>query len=123
MQFNLLGIPGISVVFPGWHWKCTQGQDTYPDRLSTHPRGWASAVSNRARQAHGCPSPRPIMEDHSNDLDDISTNAEFEESIVQLIRSAYQNNVNFEGSWEVRNGPAAPDWEVLIHKLAKQDGD
>lgn len=63
------------------------------------------------------------MEEHSNDLDDVSTVTEFEESIVQLIRSAYENNVNFEGSWEVRNGPEAPDWEVLVHKLAKQHGD
>lgn len=63
------------------------------------------------------------MDETSTNLDDVSTAAEFDELIGQLVRSAYENGVNFEGGWEIRNRAEVPDWEVLIHELAKQDGD
>lgn len=63
------------------------------------------------------------MDDHTTDIDDVGTEAEFEEYIRRLIRTAYENGVDFEGSWDIRNGKSLPDWEVMVHKLTKQGGD
>ncbi|MDR5656390.1 hypothetical protein RH831_04245 [Halodesulfurarchaeum sp. HSR-GB] len=63
------------------------------------------------------------MDENSTSHDGISTAEELEESLVQLLRSAYENGVSIETSYEIRNGQAVPDWEVLIHKLAKKGPD
>jgi hypothetical protein len=51
---------------------------------------------------------------------EITTEAEFEAAIERLFRSAHENGVRIEGGWTVRNGKPLPDWEAVIHELAKE---
>jgi hypothetical protein len=58
-----------------------------------------------------------------NDPDggDITTEAEFEAALDRLLDSATSNGLDPRGSWVYRNGKAAPDWEVMVLELQKED--
>lgn len=58
---------------------------------------------------------------HPDDAADISSQEEFERVLFRILRAAHENDVDPRGSWVSRNGPSAPDWEVLITTLAKRD--
>lgn len=51
---------------------------------------------------------------------EITTTAEFEETLGSLLLNAIANDVNPQGAWEYRNGTQVPDLEVLVSELASQ---
>lgn len=50
---------------------------------------------------------------------DVSTEAEFDSALQQLLLSAVRNGLDLQGAWEYRNGQTYPDYEVLITELSK----
>lgn len=53
---------------------------------------------------------------------EITTVAEFERALGSMLLNAVGNDVDPRGAWEYRNGPRAPDLEVLVSELAVQGG-
>ena len=50
----------------------------------------------------------------------ITTADEFNESLTDLMRTAYENGVDVEGGWECRNRTENPDWDVVILEITKK---
>lgn len=50
----------------------------------------------------------------------ISTDAEFDSALQELLLSALEKGLALEGAWDYRNGQPYPDLEVLITELSKQ---
>jgi hypothetical protein len=51
-----------------------------------------------------------------------STEAEFSDRLVRLIRGAHANGVEVGGAWADRNpDPDIPDWGVEIYEVARPD--
>lgn len=50
--------------------------------------------------------------------DEISTAKEFEAALGRVILAALENDVDPRGAWELRNGEAGSDVEVMIVELA-----
>lgn len=49
------------------------------------------------------------------------TSAEaFREALGEMLRSAHTNGIEVRGGWELRNGPALPDWEAVVVEMEKQ---
>ncbi|MFB6362423.1 MAG: hypothetical protein ABEH59_14030 [Halobacteriales archaeon] len=64
-----------------------------------------------------------MTRDETDALDgEITTEAEFERTLECLLLNAVGNDVDPQGAWEYRNGPRAPDLEVLVSELAGQGG-
>jgi len=61
----------------------------------------------------------PTSSDRSDD--GVQTAADLDAKLTALLREAYANGVEVQGSWVVQNEAATPDWEVLVTKLAKED--
>lgn len=58
----------------------------------------------------------------SSPFDDaITTEAELDTALKHLLVSAFENGVDPEGSWVIRNGASMPDWEIYVSELAKQE--
>lgn len=55
--------------------------------------------------------------------DDITTQDEFDAALGQLLAHATRIDIDPRGSWIYRNGQNAPDWEVMVYELEKEDGD
>ncbi|MFB6133008.1 MAG: hypothetical protein ABEJ44_06360 [Halanaeroarchaeum sp.] len=53
---------------------------------------------------------------------EIRSETEFEAVLRELLISAYLNGIDPGGAWDLRNGDNAPDWEVMVTELAKQNG-
>jgi hypothetical protein len=51
----------------------------------------------------------------------VTTAKEFNESLTELVRSAYENGVDIEGGWECRNPSENPDWDVMILEVTKRE--
>lgn len=51
---------------------------------------------------------------------DISTEPEFNAALQELLLTAVANDIDPRGAWEYRNGPSAPDLEVVITELVKE---
>lgn len=49
----------------------------------------------------------------------ITTAAELDSALYDILQSAHTNGLDVEQTWTFRNGDFKPDWEVLIHELAK----
>jgi len=62
-----------------------------------------------------------MTRDHPFD-GDVTTEEEFDAALEQLLSAARENGVDPQGSWVYRNGRNAPDWEVMVVELAKDDG-
>lgn len=52
---------------------------------------------------------------------DITTDAEFDTALGQLLLNATRNDVDPRTSWVYRNGQTAPDWEVMILELTNKN--
>ncbi len=64
---------------------------------------------------------RPIMTDSPTLIDlPITTEADLTSALEAVFRSADANDLPVERTWAMRNGEGQPDWEVLVHELAKQ---
>lgn len=56
--------------------------------------------------------------------DDAVTNeADLNDALGSLLRSAHDNGIVVEGGWECRNGPDKPDWDVIVSRVQKSAGD
>lgn len=51
----------------------------------------------------------------------ITTAEEFNESLNELVQSAYDNSVDIEGGWECRNPSENSDWDVVILEVTKRE--
>lgn len=54
---------------------------------------------------------------------EIASVEEFEALLGQVVRAAAANDIDPQGSWEVRNGAELPDWEAMIVELEKAPAD
>lgn len=52
---------------------------------------------------------------------EISTEAELDSALQNLLLEALDNDLDIQGVWEYRNGEAYPDLEVLVTELAKAE--
>ena len=52
---------------------------------------------------------------------DITTKAEFETALENLLGSATNNDIDPRGSWVYRDGDGVHDWEVMVIELEKND--
>lgn len=51
-----------------------------------------------------------------------TTEEEFQEQLVSLIRASHTTGVDVEGGWMDRNGSEdLPDWGIEIYEVVKQD--
>lgn len=50
-----------------------------------------------------------------------TTPSEFDAALAALVRTAYDNGVDVEGSWPYRHDGSAPDYEIVIARLAKRE--
>lgn len=53
---------------------------------------------------------------------DITTDAEFNAALGQLLLEAVRNDIDPRGAWVYRNVQTAPDWEIMVLELASRDG-
>ena len=58
----------------------------------------------------------------SDRTDAFETAADFNDELVALLSRATKADIDVEGGWTVRNGAAAPDWDVVITEVTKQAG-
>lgn len=65
------------------------------------------------------------MTDHRSEQTDreITTADELTRALDEILVSAFENEVDVEGSYAIRNGPEHPDVEVEITELAKPDAE
>lgn len=54
---------------------------------------------------------------------DISSAAEFESALADIVESAIQNNVDVRGAWEFETGGSTHYWELNVVELARSDDD
>lgn len=52
---------------------------------------------------------------------DITTDAEFDAALGQLLLEAVRNDIDPRGTWVYRNGQTIPDWEIMVLELASKD--
>lgn len=50
----------------------------------------------------------------------ITTAEEFNETLNELMRAAYDNEVDVEGGWECCGSDGDPDWDVVILEITKR---
>lgn len=43
----------------------------------------------------------------------------FNRALNALLQAAHENDVNLGRSWDCRNGPAHPDWDITIVEVKK----
>lgn len=51
----------------------------------------------------------------------ITTVDELERALAQAVTTAYDNGVDVEGSYPIRNGSTHPDYEVEVYEVSKPD--
>ena len=51
----------------------------------------------------------------------ITDRAALQSAIHELLVAASANGVETEGAFELRNGAAYPDWDVVVTELTKDD--
>lgn len=56
----------------------------------------------------------------TQDSPEITSEAEFNAAITDLLRRAHRGNVEVSGAWECRSEAAASDYEVVITPLETQ---
>lgn len=45
---------------------------------------------------------------------------EFLTVLNALLQSAYENDIDIEGSWDCRNSASYPDWDITIAEVQKR---
>lgn len=65
--------------------------------------------------------PDPTMTGDIRSDTDVSTAAEFNAALTELLDSAHDASVDVQGAWACRTGDGGPDWEAAIVEL--DDGD
>lgn len=64
-----------------------------------------------------------IDDEPSSFAGSIRSERELQETIRAVLRAASESGVDPQGSWDIKNGPDHPDWEVMVLELAKGTGD
>lgn len=82
-----------------------------------------STVTSRTTLGLSGSVENPLMHEDDYSSADIRTDAALQNAITRLFRTAYENGVSVDGSWEIRNGSGYPDWEAVVYELEKQDSD
>ena len=50
-----------------------------------------------------------------------ATESELSTTLQTLFRQAHENGVTVRGGWPCRNGPAHPDWDVVVTEVEKPE--
>lgn len=51
-----------------------------------------------------------------------TTDGELNAMLGELLRVAFRNGLSVQGGWSARNGPAYPDWDVIVTRVEKPGG-
>lgn len=51
----------------------------------------------------------------------ITSKEELNAELKELLRRAYESEVDVEGGFECRNGAEHPDWDVIITEVVKNE--
>lgn len=46
---------------------------------------------------------------------------EFHSQLKTLFHRAHDNGIDVKGGWACRNGPDAPDWDIVVTEIEKLD--
>lgn len=49
-----------------------------------------------------------------------TTDGELNAMLGELLRAAFRNGLSVQGGWSARNGPAYPDWDVIVTRVEKR---
>lgn len=63
-----------------------------------------------------------MTRDQLSDLD-VTTPADFEAVLAEVVETAFKSDVDVRGAWNFRTDGSTHDWEVEIFELARHPDD